>query len=109
MTTRYDLIVARLGREDKVYWTKIGSAFPAKTGGGFSLIFDALPLPDKEGICRVLMREPQERNTAYSSPSKSAAPSRSSDGFTPADPIDRPARQGPMNEIIRDDIPFMWM
>lgn len=60
MTQRYDLIVGRENGE-KTYWTRIGSAWPAKNGGGFSLTFDALPLPGKDGACRVLMREPQER------------------------------------------------
>ena len=62
MATRYDLIVGReYGTEGKVAWTKIGAAFPAKSGG-FSLTFDALPLPGKDGACRVLMREPQARD-----------------------------------------------
>ena len=63
MSTRYDLIVGRENGE-KTYWTKIGSAWPAKNGPGFSLTFDALPLPGKDGVCRVLMREPQERDAA---------------------------------------------
>ena len=58
---RYDLIVGRESN-DKTYWTKIGSAWPAKNGGGFSLTFDALPLPGKDGQARVLMREPQVRD-----------------------------------------------
>lgn len=61
MATRYDLIVGRENGE-RTYWTKIGAAFPAKNGGGFSLTFDALPIPGKDGQCRVLMREPQARD-----------------------------------------------
>lgn len=58
---RYDLIVAREGKEGKVYWTKVGSGFPARSGEGFSLLFDALPLPGKDGSVWVQMRIPQER------------------------------------------------
>ena len=58
---RYDLIVGRENGE-RNYWTRIGSAWPAKNGGGFSLTFDALPLPGKDGQVRVLMREPQARD-----------------------------------------------
>lgn len=58
---RYDLIVAREGKEGKVYWTKVGSGFPARNGEGFSLLFDALPLPGKDGSVWVQMRIPQER------------------------------------------------
>ena len=60
--SRYDLIVPRVGREGKTFFTKIGVAFPNKDGKGFTLSFEALPLTDKEGNCRVLMREPMERN-----------------------------------------------
>lgn len=67
---RYDLIVAREGREGKTYWTKIGSAFPAKSGEGFSLSFDALPMPGKDGGCWVQMRVPQERTDARPAPSR---------------------------------------
>lgn len=80
MTTRYDLIVPREGREGKTFFTKIGVAFPNKDGKGFTLSFEALPLPDKEGNCRVLMREPMEKQAAS------------------------PARRGPAP--IDDDIPF---
>lgn len=71
MTQRYDLIVGReYGTEGKTAWTRIGSAWPAKNGGGFSLTFDALPLPGKDGACRVLMREPQARNDVSSRASR---------------------------------------
>lgn len=45
---RFDILT---GRDDektgKTYWTKIGAAFPAKGGDGFSIILDALPLSGK--------------------------------------------------------------
>ena len=69
MATRYDLIVGRENGE-RTYWTRIGSAWPAKNGGGFSLTFDALPLPGKDGQVRVLMREPQERDATRQAPAR---------------------------------------
>ena len=73
--TRYDLISPREGRDGKVRWLKIGAAFP-RDKGGFSLVFDALPLPDKEGNVRLLMTEPLPRDGDQPQPSQ---PSRRPD------------------------------
>ncbi len=59
MTQRYDLLSPR-ARKDKTFWVKIGAAF-VRDKGGFSLQFDALPLPDAEGRVTVMMVEPRER------------------------------------------------
>jgi hypothetical protein len=60
--SRMDVIV---GRESngKTYWTKIGSAWP-NDKGGFSITLDALPLPNAEGVCRMLVVEPKPRDEA---------------------------------------------
>jgi hypothetical protein len=55
--TRFNLISPRPGKDDKTFWHKIGSAF-SRDKGGFSLVFDSLPLPDKDGRVTVLMTEP---------------------------------------------------
>jgi len=60
---RFDLISPRV-RKDKTYWQKIGVAFP-RDQGGFQLLFDALPLPDAEGRCMVLMSEPRDTQDDY--------------------------------------------
>ncbi len=57
--TRYDIISPRR-RNDKTYWQKIGAGF-VRDKGGFSLVFDALPLPDAEGRVSLLMVEPTPR------------------------------------------------
>lgn len=48
--------------DSKTRWTKIGTAWPAKQGAGFSIVLDALPLPsmsrDGKLECRILLREP---------------------------------------------------
>lgn len=56
---RYDLISPRARKDGKTFWVKVGAAFP-KDGGGFSLVFDALPLPDADGNVRLLMAEPRD-------------------------------------------------
>ena len=61
--TRYDLLSPRQGKDGKTRWLKVGAAFP-RDKGGFSLVFDALPLPDKEGRVQLLMSEPKPREDA---------------------------------------------
>ena len=63
MTTRYNLTSPRK-RGDKTYWQPVGSAFPSKSGEGWQLIFDALPLPDADGRVMVLMSPPREDGQA---------------------------------------------
>lgn len=79
MTTRYDLISPRK-RGDKTYWTRVGSAFP-RDGGGFSLEFDALPLPDHEGRVRVLMSLPRDDQQQAPRQSGGQRPAGRSGGF----------------------------
>jgi hypothetical protein len=85
MATHFELLSPRTGRDGKTRWLKIGAAFPDNKGDGFSLVFDALPLTDKEGACRLIMRPPMER-----------------DGDAPAR---LPASRG--TPIALDDIPFL--
>jgi hypothetical protein len=60
---RYDLISPRARKDGKTFWVRVGAGF-ARDKGGFSLSFDALPLPDAEGKVTVLMTEPKERDDA---------------------------------------------
>jgi len=65
MAQRYDLMVPRAGNDGKTYWTKVGVAFANKSGNGYNLTFEALPLPSKndkgEYETRVIMMEPRPR------------------------------------------------
>lgn len=65
MADRMELLTPRTVG-DKTYFTKIGVAFPTKTGG-WSLSFEALPLPQiREGKLetRVLMMAPKDNAPA---------------------------------------------
>ena len=86
--TRYDLLSPRKGKDDKTRWFKVGAAFP-RDKGGFSLTFDALPLPDAEGRVTLMMWEAQERDERQSSPARTA------------DRAQQPAAVG-----LDDEIPF---
>jgi hypothetical protein len=65
MAQRYDLMVPRSGNDGKTYWTKVGVGFANKSGNGYNLTFEALPLPSKndkgEYETRVIMMEPRPR------------------------------------------------
>ena len=60
--SRMDVIVGRESK-GKTRWNKIGSAWP-NDKGGFSITLDALPLPNAEGVCRMLVVEPKPRDEA---------------------------------------------
>jgi hypothetical protein len=61
MTQRFDLISPRARKDGKTFWCRVGAAFP-RDKGGYSLVFDALPLPDAEGRVSLLMVEPTQRD-----------------------------------------------
>lgn len=92
MAERYNLISPRPRKDGKTHWHTIGSAFP-RDKGGFSLIFDSLPLTDAEGRCTVLMTEPLPDNGQRQGGQSSAARA--------ADRAQRP----PANDLD-DDLPF---
>jgi len=62
MATRFDICTPRKGKDDKTYWTKIGTAWQGDKG--IQLVFDALPLPDSEGRCVANLFEQKPRDGA---------------------------------------------
>lgn len=69
MTKRYDVCSPRTRKDrdgnPKTYWTKVGSAWEGDKG--ISITFDALPIPDEKGECRVSLFEPKPKEGAASS------------------------------------------
>lgn len=59
--TRYDLLSPRPKKDGGTSWHKVGAAFP-RDKGGFSLVFDSLPLPDKDGRVSLMMWEAKTRD-----------------------------------------------
>ena len=51
-------IVKREGQDD--FWLPIGAAFPHQSGDGFNVILQALPLPDSDGTCKIVLRPPKD-------------------------------------------------
>ena len=63
MSERLDALSVRESN-GKSYFTKIGVAFPAKSGnGGYSLLLDAMPAPT-DGQFKILLMVPKPRDDA---------------------------------------------
>jgi len=62
MSTRFDICTPRKGKDDRTFWTRIGTAWQNEKG--IQLVFDALPLPDAEGRCVANLFEPRARDDA---------------------------------------------
>jgi hypothetical protein len=61
MSKRYDIATPRKGKDDKTFWTRIGTAW--ENDKGIQLVFDALPLPDAEGRCVANLFEPRDNRS----------------------------------------------
>jgi hypothetical protein len=94
MADRYDLKVARQGKDGKTYWTKIGVMFPMKERDGFNITLEALPLQtmnDQGQLeCRITAWEPykDDQNTNHENRSTSSPdPQSTSDSTIDGDVI----------------------
>ena len=61
MVNYWEISSPRPGKEGKTHWVRVGTMFESKDGTGFNLVFDALPLPDKEGGVRLIARPPRPK------------------------------------------------
>ena len=87
MTKRYDVCSPRPRKDsDKPYWHRVGTAFEGEKG--MNMVFDSLPLPDKEGRVSVFLFEAKEKGEASKPAPQAGAPRR------------------PAREELQDDVPF---
>jgi hypothetical protein len=77
VSKRYDICTPRKGRDDKTFWTRIGTAWENEKG--IQLVFDALPLPDSEGRCVANLFEPRDNSQAR--PAQQRQPAELDDGI----------------------------
>lgn len=63
MSKRMSIATPRPKKDGGSYWVNIGSAW-FNDNGGIQLVFDALPIPDKDGRCVANLFEPRERTDA---------------------------------------------
>ena len=80
MTERYEIKSWRQGK-DKPYPHKIGYTYQNKAGQTV-LVFDSLPLPDKDGRVTAFLDVPRDRAAPRDTPAKSA-PKRDLDDEIP--------------------------
>jgi hypothetical protein len=70
-------VLKRDGQDD--YWLAIGAAFPHQSGDGFNVILQALPLPNADGTCKLVLRPPkddsEERSSQHDEPRSNRAQS----------------------------------
>lgn len=45
----------------KAWWTRVGRAFPDKSGEGWTVVLDALPLAEPGGQAKLYLKPPRER------------------------------------------------
>jgi hypothetical protein len=90
MADRYDLKVARPGKDGKVWWTKIGVMFPMKDRDGFNITLEALPLQtlNDQGQmeCRITAWEPYKEDQQSGYDNRSPSSSSSSDSNLSPEP-----------------------
>jgi hypothetical protein len=96
MAERMDIVCPRAGGDGKTYYTKIGVAF-ATRNGGWSLTFEALPLPsigDNGKLeTRALLMPPRERDAPQQTRQAPQGGSRT---------------RAPASDDLDDDVPFVY-
>ena len=50
-------VIKREGQDD--FWLPIGAAFAHQNGDGFNVILQAMPIPDRDGQCKIVLRPPK--------------------------------------------------
>jgi hypothetical protein len=60
-TYRAYSVIKRQGADD--FWLQIGAAFPHQSGDGMNIILQALPLPDSDGVCKIVLRPPRDEQS----------------------------------------------
>ena len=51
-------VIKREGQDD--FWLPIGAAFAHQNGEGFNVILQALPIPNGDGQCKIVLRPPKD-------------------------------------------------
>jgi hypothetical protein len=51
-------VVKREGQDD--FWPPIAAAFAHQSGDGYNVVLQALPIPDRDGQCKIVLRPPKD-------------------------------------------------
>lgn len=58
-------VVKREGQDD--FWIPIGAAFAHDKSDGYNVVLQALPIPNSDGICKIVLRPPKDDDERQSS------------------------------------------
>ena len=56
--------VIKRGENQDDFWLNIGAAFAHENGTGFNVVLQALPIPDRDGVCKIVLRPPKDNEQA---------------------------------------------
>lgn len=102
MTKRWDAMSAKQVN-DKTYWTRIGVMFENRSGNGFTLSLDAIPVPT-DGAYKISLFEPKENNNNGNSGGGSyGGNNNGGSSYSSGRPG---SNRGQSNDDVGDDIPF---
>lgn len=51
-------VIKREGQDD--FWLPIGAAFAHQNSEGYNVILQALPIPNGDGVCKIVLRPPKD-------------------------------------------------
>lgn len=66
--THYEIKYAVKGKEGKTFWNRCGTLFPSKSGEGFYILLDAIPVPQEPGSLRLSAFPPRAKEGAATPP-----------------------------------------
>lgn len=104
MVKRWDAMSAKESN-GKTYWTRIGVMFENRSGNGFTLSLDAIPVPS-DGAYKISLFEPKENNN-YGGNNNGSSYGNNSGNDNSGGGFNRPgANRGQQQESVDDEIPF---
>jgi hypothetical protein len=60
--------VIKRGEGQDDFWLPIGAAFAHQSGDGFNVILQALPIPNGDGQCKIVLRPPKAEDAREENP-----------------------------------------
>jgi hypothetical protein len=54
--------VVKRGEGQDDFWLPIGAAFAHQSGDGFNIVLQALPIPNGDGQCKIVLRKPKDED-----------------------------------------------
>ena len=68
-------VIKHEGKDD--FWLAIGAAFKHQSGDGFNIVLQALPIPDRDGQCKIVLRPPKNDEDDRRPEEHAASPDKS--------------------------------